>query len=184
MELRNRFFAGTFVGTMCLVISFVSLSALSEKVASIIGVGLVLSIAITIGVSIVLYRRAGDSIAFVLWPAIVLSLPSILMLYFSLTYAHELLGQQYVVAGIGAWLLIVLAGYLAVASPSATMANNARRKLSFIAVVGAVAPSVLSAIGILDRQAFILVFCNFTLACCLGFAASGLVRASVNEHRW
>jgi len=174
MTYKDRIFVSTFIGVMCSLLGFVSIAHISQPklmwgLGAILGSTVIVSL---VGGSL-LYRQSEDSTKADAWSLVVLGVPSFIFIFFSWFFAVYALGYEYGFGSILIWLG-VLAIRLLMTEPDKL--NQARRPnsntVAVAAVSGAIVPSLMSAVGILNQKTFIFVVCNLILSCGLGYAAA------------
>jgi hypothetical protein len=177
MIQKTRFFAGSFVGIMCLTLCFGSLAVAPDGVVFYLAVSLATLIGLLTVTSFFLYRAPTESKRFRFWPLLVLTAPALITLFVSLYSARERFGALSVSIGCLLWFVVSLSGFFYSRRGQVVGSNSGAKMIPAIAAMGAVVPSILSAFGILDRDAFVSVFCYFTLACGLSFTVASLFGA-------
>ena len=94
MTYQDRILASTFLGVSCQLIGFLGIVEMAERqLADRVGIVLasVLILSLTIGVA--LYRRRESPWIGDAWPLVVVGMPSVLLAFFSYTFARESRGM-------------------------------------------------------------------------------------------
>lgn len=175
MTYKDIVFTGSFISTVCSVVGLVNVTQIvDEHLMWALGSMLVATALLSPGIGWILIKRPTGIRQVHMLAGLMVAVPCFSFAFFSIYFAYHLLSMAFAALMLIAWLASLGLGFMGTAKATSGRVNA--QAVVPITLSGAVVPSALAAIGVLDAKIFVLVVCNLVLACALVLAVAGLIR--------